>query len=199
MLTDLDTFIQNKGGYTKHTFMIDGVLRSIETQQRLWDMSDDGGCKDTNGVKLNKCGNTAAPVGTSNHGWGIGIDFKWTTKNGGYTTESSRCTGKNDRWRSDQYEWLHQNSPNYGFANVGANFREVWHWEYLGTSIYDYMVNNPTSTGCNAVNVTWDPTKFKLNDIVKNPIDIETGIQAKFNTKSDKKTKADKTDSQTGS
>lgn len=69
-------------------------------------------------VKAEKGGLAAAP-GTSNHGWGLAIDF------------CSRET-QGARWA-----WLNENGPLYGFVNPswalpgGSGPHEPWHWEYL--------------------------------------------------------------------
>ncbi len=192
MVTDLDTYIQGLGGYTNHKITIDGMFRPIKTQQRLWDKSKKGGCKDSNGKSLQpNCGNAAAFPASSNHGWGIAIDWKYTDKNGKALLASSNCSKPNDRWLSEQYAWLFQNSPNYGFVNTaglrdGFSFDEVWHWIYVGTDAFNYMTENPTTRGCGKVDITWDSSRFKLKSFVTNPIDLETNKAAVFNPKAQK-------------
>jgi zinc D-Ala-D-Ala carboxypeptidase len=69
-------------------------------------------------VKAQKGGLAATP-GTSNHGWGLAVDF--CTKE----TQGSRGT------------WLRENGPLYGLVNPswalpgGSGPHEPWHWEYL--------------------------------------------------------------------
>ncbi len=69
-------------------------------------------------VKSEKGGLAATP-GTSNHGWGLAIDFC-----------SKETTGA--RWT-----WLKANGPLYGFVNPswalpgGSGPHEPWHWEFL--------------------------------------------------------------------
>jgi hypothetical protein len=69
-------------------------------------------------VKAERGGLAAVP-GTSNHGWGLAIDF--CSKE----TQGARWT------------WLTQSAPIYGFDNPswaqagGSGPHEPWHWEYL--------------------------------------------------------------------
>lgn len=57
-----------------------------------------------------KYGSGAATVGTSNHGWGLAVDFKSSTVD---------------------YTWIKKNGPSYGwyFGNVSG---EKWHYVYKG-------------------------------------------------------------------
>ena len=60
---------------------------------------------------------TAAVPGTSNHGWGLAIDF------GGLGGKTGAM-----------YLWMRVNAPNYGWNNPlwardGAGVEEPWHWE----------------------------------------------------------------------
>ncbi|MBN9326476.1 MAG: M15 family metallopeptidase [Cellulomonas sp.] len=63
-------------------------------------------------------GGLAAPPGTSNHGWGLAIDFCPST----YTGTAGA--------------WLKKNGPTYGWDNPswarpgGVGPYEPWHWEY---------------------------------------------------------------------
>ena len=63
----------------------------------------------------------AAVPGTSNHGWGVAIDFA--------------CGA--ERFGSPGYQWLKANGPKYGWthpswAEPGGSRPEPWHWEYTG-------------------------------------------------------------------
>lgn len=64
-------------------------------------------------------GNLAAYPGTSNHGWGLAVDF------GGEVYQSSSSAG---------HRWLQANAGAYGWVWAGKDFRQVenWHWEYVG-------------------------------------------------------------------
>lgn len=67
-------------------------------------------------------GSNAAPVGKSNHGWGLAVDFD----------NMSNYDGEN-------YKWLMQNAAKYGWSNPknmwqgGSGPNEPWHWEYAGS------------------------------------------------------------------
>ncbi len=162
-----------------HIITIDGMFRPIAKQQELYDRYKAGN------------GNLAAVPGTSNHGWGIAIDWQWSDKDGKKVLASSNCSKPNDRWTTEQYEWLFQNSPSYGFVNTatlrdGSKGDEVWHWLYVGTDAFNYMKQNPRSRGCGKVDLVWNSTNFKLKSSVKNPIDLETNKLAVFDSKSQK-------------
>lgn len=64
-------------------------------------------------------GGLAAPPGTSNHGWGLAIDF---------------CP---DTYTGPAGTWLRANGPTYGWDNPswarpgGAGPYEPWHWEFV--------------------------------------------------------------------
>ena len=63
----------------------------------------------------------AAVPGTSNHGWGVAVDFA--------------CGA--DRFGSPGYQWLKAHGPTYGWthpdwAEPGGSRPEPWHWEYTG-------------------------------------------------------------------
>ena len=61
----------------------------------------------------------AAVPGTSNHGWGVAVDFA--------------CGA--EQFGSAGYRWLKANGPKYGWthpswAEPGGSRPEPWHWEY---------------------------------------------------------------------
>ena len=63
----------------------------------------------------------AAVPGTSNHGWGVAVDFG--------------CGA--DSFDSPAYAWLKSNAGRFGFAHPlwaepGGSRPEPWHWEYVG-------------------------------------------------------------------
>ena len=63
----------------------------------------------------------AAVPGTSNHGWGVAVDFA--------------CGA--DSFGSSAYAWLKANAPTYGWthpawAEPGGGRPEPWHWEFTG-------------------------------------------------------------------
>lgn len=64
-------------------------------------------------------GYLAAPPGTSNHGWGVAVDFG---------------TGINN-FGSAPYRWMQANAARYGWhhppwADQGSRKPEPWHWEF---------------------------------------------------------------------
>jgi hypothetical protein len=65
--------------------------------------------------------NLAAVPGTSNHGWGVAVDFACGAESFGTAA----------------YQWLKANGPTYGWthpswAEPGGSRPEPWHWEYTG-------------------------------------------------------------------
>ena len=61
-------------------------------------------------------GNLAAVPGTSNHGWGLAVDFRYP---GSVTSTPG-------------FSWLLANAPSFGWTWAGRTFAQVepWHWEY---------------------------------------------------------------------
>lgn len=64
-------------------------------------------------------GSICAVPGTSNHGWGLALDF-----GGGINSFGTK-----------EYNWMMANAPNYGWINPywarpGGSNPEPWHWEY---------------------------------------------------------------------
>ena len=67
-------------------------------------------------------GKLAATPGTSNHGFGLAIDFAFP-----YASKLTPST--------KQYQWLMQNASKYGFSRLPYSPKhpeswEAWHWEY---------------------------------------------------------------------
>jgi hypothetical protein len=64
----------------------------------------------------------AAVPGTSNHGWGLAVDFA-TVRNGQVVSLSSK-----------ELKWLAKNGPKFGWWNTVSS--ENWHWTYcLGDAV----------------------------------------------------------------
>lgn len=64
-------------------------------------------------------GNMCATPGTSNHGWGLAIDF----------------SGGINSFGTPQHQWMRENAPKYGWhhpawARTDGSKPEPWHWEY---------------------------------------------------------------------
>lgn len=84
-------------------------------------------------VKQRK-GNLAARPGTSNHGWGMAIDFASNINTEG----------------SPQHEWMEQNAHKYGWVNPSwahdgtpkGGAEEPWHWEFEGNQATFEKTNN---------------------------------------------------------
>lgn len=88
------------------TLIINDGYRDLTGQWAAWNNYQNGG-------------NLAAYPGTSNHGWGLAVDF------GGEVYSSSNSVG---------HRWLQANAAAYGWKWTGRTFRQVenWHWEYVG-------------------------------------------------------------------
>ncbi|QUC01241.1 M15 family metallopeptidase [Cellulosimicrobium cellulans] len=72
-----------------------------------------------NGVRYVRVQGPAAAVpGTSNHGWGLAVDF---------------AAGINSSFTSATYLWMKANAGAYGWSNAtGRVIDEPWHWEFQG-------------------------------------------------------------------
>lgn len=67
-------------------------------------------------------GSLCAVPGTSNHGWGLAIDFGGGINNFG----------------TKEHEWMRANAVRYGWyhpewAHINGSNPEAWHWEYVAT------------------------------------------------------------------
>jgi hypothetical protein len=79
----------------------------------------------------------AAKPGTSNHGWGLAFDV-------------FELGVQRDDYSLDEYRWMWNNAPNFGFVNPDELRRpyasgikvENWHWEFVGAGGVD-MWNKP--------------------------------------------------------
>lgn len=84
------------------------VYRTLAQQAALWDPSS----------------NVAAPAGTSNHGWGLAVDFNNLGALGDFS--------------SPAYAWMKAHAAQFGFVHPalmepgGPGPFEPWHWEYWG-------------------------------------------------------------------
>lgn len=95
---------------------INSAYRTYDNQERVF--------KDncSNAVGSGRCvvrpgKNLAAIPGTSNHGFGLAIDF--ANKNFGLINENM-----------PEYKWVSENGPRFGFKRIAA---ESWHWEFQNT------------------------------------------------------------------
>jgi LAS superfamily LD-carboxypeptidase LdcB len=89
-----------------------------------------------------KHGSNAARPGTSNHGWGIAIDFQFYKKNGDiiFNYDKNGKPNVNEGYNFDINEsivWLLKNSYRFGWVipenlRDNAGLEEFWHFEYHG-------------------------------------------------------------------
>jgi hypothetical protein len=91
------------------TLKINSAYRTLQDQQRVYskNCTADGICTPP----------TARP-GSSNHGFGIAVDF--ANKSATKMSESM-----------PEYKWLAANGPKFGFRRIRS---EAWHWEYQNIS-----------------------------------------------------------------
>ena len=107
-------------------------------------------------IIADKYPNSSAKVGSSNHGWGIAIDFQFFRKNGKIIKNYVREKGKKipnvgegyDLTINESLVWLLENSYRYGWIipeklrdNVGLE--EFWHFEYHGKSAACLLKKKP--------------------------------------------------------
>jgi hypothetical protein len=95
------------------TVKINSAYRTVEDQIRVWGEN----CSNNIGSGLcvrRKGKGSAAIPGTSNHGFGLAVDF---------ATENLKKIDESD----PLYKWLDYNAINYGFQRIQ---QESWHWEY---------------------------------------------------------------------
>jgi hypothetical protein len=83
---------------------INSAYRTVPDQQRVYNDNCPGGI----------CKIPTATPGTSNHGFGLAVDF---------ATPGLKKIKPGDKL----YEWLIINGPSYGFNRIES---ESWHWEY---------------------------------------------------------------------
>ena len=101
-----------------HNLYFKDCYRDIKGQQQArTDWCNKGACE------------KAAKPGTSNHGWGLALDLRPTS-------------GREMTYGSEEYKWLMENAPNYGWVNPpsmqqGGSNEEPWHWEYARPADYN--------------------------------------------------------------
>lgn len=99
-------FAKMNGAYQAHfghKMCVTDAYRSLATQQSLYQTKPPG---------------YAAVPGSSNHGWGLAVDF---------------CDGVQSEG-SPQFNWLEANSKKYGWMHPSWAYSspfEPWHWEYV--------------------------------------------------------------------
>jgi hypothetical protein len=97
-------------------------------------------------------GAMAAPVGRSNHGWGLAIDIRDLVPNPDISKKYPN-NNNTQMYSTPEYQWLVQNAYKYGWghpqwAQQGGSKPEAWHWEFF--AIYNYKNSGtPTQSGVN--------------------------------------------------
>jgi LAS superfamily LD-carboxypeptidase LdcB len=89
---------------------------------------------ETQVILRDRLGNFAARPGTSNHGWGLAVDFSGM---GTPYTSIKKGPQKASAYRTPVYQWFFQNSWKFGIYNpkglrAGGAYDEYWHWEFQG-------------------------------------------------------------------
>jgi hypothetical protein len=135
MLKDFVTFAKGASypSVDGRYIAINSLYRSYDYQKQLYD-------------KSKKDGSVATP-GTSNHSWGLAVDFSFLAqKTGTYFTKGSWTpisTASNKEGFNLEYnpslKWFLDNGYKYGFIipqtlRDGSSIDEYWHFEYHGTS-----------------------------------------------------------------
>lgn len=106
----------NKGRY----LVPSACFRSYAAQEQAWNNYQRGG-------------NLAAQPGSSNHGWGLAIDFRSSSSPTGFETPITSFS-------SPDYLWLKNNAYKYGWINpksmqpgrCSGSGCEAWHFQYVG-------------------------------------------------------------------
>jgi hypothetical protein len=127
------------------------------------------------GLKNGKNGKIAASAGKSYHGWGLAVDWYWNDKTSGNQGVSWNGDGSTvEDFSFDKnpgLKWLYENSHKYGILNPAnlrdkKGYKEVWHWEYHGTSAMCIINQDPNVAGGYKISI---PADDKYLPIVKNP------------------------------
>jgi D-alanyl-D-alanine carboxypeptidase len=93
-------------------------------------------------------GAMGAPVGHSNHGWGLAIDINVLV--GSYSKKYPKVNNT-AMYDTPEYKWLAANAWKFGWLNPisaqkGGKKPEAWHWEFV--AFYTYKDgNNPLTEG----------------------------------------------------
>jgi LAS superfamily LD-carboxypeptidase LdcB len=189
MLKDFVTFAKaNKypdigGNY----ICITSLYRSLEYQKKLYD---------ENIAKGGEKGAVAYP-GTSNHSWGIALDFQFLPqkngasflKVGNWSPVSTKAAKEGfDLTINPSLKWLLDNGWKYGFISPKdlrdqTGVEEYWHFEYHGRAAYCLYSKFPSTYGYTPDSLTGkdikNPTQilnFNYKPVVKNPKDKNNNI-----------------------
>ena len=144
---------------------LNSAFRTIENQE---DISENNN---------NKSG-TVAPVGTSNHGWGIAIDLQFYTKEGDVISNYNNGLPNNEVGfnfnENESLVWLLNNSYKYGWIipkNLRDNYNtdEFWHFEYHGKAAICLLDQQKVVKGKGGSADIVINTKNPYKDVVLNP------------------------------
>lgn len=115
-------------------YLVPGAcFRSVDAQIAAYLRS--GGHQIAGGEWVGGSGVAAVPR-TSNHGWGLAIDFRIASTNSD-GTPSGNGIGISS-YSSPEYIWLTNNGYQFGWSNPsemrqgGSGPLEPWHWQYVG-------------------------------------------------------------------
>jgi len=164
MLTDWVVWMKSQGfaGNSGVYAYINSGFRTIEEQQRLYDEATCEG---------RRC---VARPGTSNHGWGIAVDFQFLTKSGAIIknyVDSKPNVGQGYNFNiNESIVWLLENGYTYGWIIPEAlrddtGLEEFWHFEYHGKSAACILSQRPK------VKTITVSTNKPYKDFVRNPND----------------------------
>ena len=144
---------------------ITSAFRTIEVQENIYE------------DKNNKSG-TVAPVGTSNHGWGIAIDLQFYTREGNIINNKKNGSPNNEEGFNfninESLVWLLNNSYKYGFIipqslRDGYNTDEFWHFEYHGKAAICLLEEQKVVKGKGGSADIIINTNNPYKDVVTNP------------------------------
>lgn len=83
---------------------INSAYRTLQDQERVFNQN----------CSREKCNPPTARPGTSNHGFGLAVDF-------------ANNSGVKFSENMPEYKWMFENGPRFGFKRIAS---EAWHWEY---------------------------------------------------------------------
>lgn len=120
---------------------ISSLFRTYEFQKNLYDKSSRNG--------------TVAPPGTSNHGWGLAVDFLFVKSNGTHfdiSSSDANIQAGFDISQNISLKWFIDNGYKYGFfmpikLRDGTGIEEFWHFEYHGKAAICLWQKYPSVRG----------------------------------------------------
>ena len=108
--------------YDKASYAVDALLVAAEKAGIKFKINSCYRTYEDQAAVQRQYGKLAAKPGTSNHGFGLAVDFAFPV--------ASKLTPS-----TDQYEWLFKNAAKYGFKRLPYSPKhpeswEAWHWEF---------------------------------------------------------------------